>query len=109
MLSSSYIKYNGNNFVPHCQYTKEPIHPCGDKLIILSSNYYYCMKCNLIYKSDYILFKCDKCNVEYYTEIEKENKNTDNNLSLKPATWSKYHCNALINDVMRCLKCKNVL
>jgi hypothetical protein len=109
LQSSSYIFYNGKNFIPHCQYTKEPIHSCGVKLIILSSHYYYCLKCNLIYKPDCILFKCDKCNVEYYTEIEKENKIMDNNVSLKPATWTKYHCNALINDVMRCLKCKNIL
>ncbi len=108
-LSSSYVKYNGNNFIPHCQYTKEAIHTCGEKLIILLSKFYYCIKCNLIYKSDYILLKCDKCNIDYYTEIESEKKTKENNEALKPATWEKYHCNALINDVMRCLKCKNIL
>ena len=102
----SYIKYTENNFIPHCKYTKEAIHSCGEKLYLLSK-YYYCIKCNMIYKPDYILLKCDKCNSDYYTEIENKNLNT--NMYLKSATWVKYHCNALINDTMRCFKCQNSL
>ena len=110
-LSSSHIKYNNNNFIPHCKFTKEAIHSCGEKLFILP-NYYYCQKCNLIYKSDYILLKCDKCDIDYYTEIEREKEKEEKdlkNLNLKPATWSKYHCNAIINDTMRCSTCQNCL
>ena len=111
-LSSSHIKYNNNNFIPHCKFTKEAIHSCGEKLYILFPNYYYCQKCNLIYKSDYILLKCDKCDIDYYTEIEREKEKEEKdlkNLNLKPATWSKYHCNAIINDTMRCSTCQNCL
>ena len=106
-MSTSHIKYNNNNFIPHCKFTKEAIHSCGEKLYILLPKYFYCQKCNLIYKSDYILMKCDKCDMEYYTEIENENNNSEK--YLKPATWVKYHCNALINDTMRCSECKKCL
>ena len=98
------------DFIPHCRYTKEMIHICGDKLINLEKQYYYCAKCNMIYKPDYIFLKCDKCNVNYYTEIcEEENSLNKNKENYKPATWAKYHCNALINDTMKCQKCKNCL
>ena len=108
-FSNSYTKYNGTNFIPHCKLTKKAIHSCGEKLYILSSKYYYCLKCNLVYKSDYILLKCDNCNKDYYTEIEIEKKSSEKSGYLKPATWVKYHCNALINDTMRCSKCQNCL
>ena len=97
---------DSQNFIPHCKHTGGMIHPCGEKLFNLEKKYFYCAKCKLIYKSDYILLKCDKCNVNYYTEIQEENDKKDN---YKPATWLKYHCNALINDTMKCQKCKNIL
>ena len=107
----SYLTYTENNFTPHCQYTKEAFHTCGEKLINIMPKYYYCAKCKLVYNSECILLKCDKCNIEYYTEIEEESK--ENYMMkksyLKPATWAKYHCNALINDTMRCSKCQNCL
>ena len=98
-----------HNFLPHCKYSKEMIHSCGEKLFSIEKQYYYCAKCNLIYKSDCILLKCDKCNINYYTEIEEENDNNKKKENYKPATWAKYHCNALINDTMKCQKCKNCL
>ena len=108
-FSNNYIKYTDNNFIPHCKDTKQAIHSCGEKLYLLLSEYYYCMKCNLIYKSDYIQLKCDKCNIIYYTEIENKKNKTEKKGYLKPATWAKYHCNALINDTMKCPKCQNCL
>ena len=107
-FSNTYIKYTDNNFIPHCKYTKEAMHLCGEKLYILSE-YYYCVKCNLIYKADYIQLKCDKCNIIYYTEIENEKNLDEKKGFIKPATWAKYHCNALINDTMKCPKCQNCL
>ena len=108
-LANSSFKYTDKNFIPHCKQTTEAIHSCGEKLNAISNKYYYCVKCNLIYKSDYILLKCDKCNVDYYTEIENKNKISEKDEYLKPATWVKYHCNALISDTMRCSKCQNSL
>ena len=97
------------NFTPHCKYTQEMLHPCGEKLYSLENKYYYCAKCKLIYKPDYILLKCDKCDVDYYTEIEDDIVNDEIKENYKPATWVKYHCNALINDTMKCQKCKSSL
>ena len=97
------------NFVPHCKYTKEFIHSCGEKLFILEKQYCYCVKCKLIYKPDCILLKCDKCNTNYYTEIEEKENTKEKKDNYKPATWAKYHCNALINDTMKCQKCQNCL
>ena len=108
-FTNTCVKYTDNNFIPHCKYTKEAIHSCGEKLYKLLSDYYYCIKCNLIYKSDYIQLKCDKCNINYYTEIENEKNVEEKKGFLKPATWAKYHCNALINDTMKCPKCQNCL
>ena len=96
-------KFVTNNYIPHCNHTTMPIHKCGDKLYILGS-YLLCLKCKMIYRSSCVLFHCDYCEKDYYTSIEK-----DNNIKYKPATWEKYHCNAVINDVMKCFKCKNCL
>ena len=96
-------KFVSNNYIPHCNHTTMPIHKCGDKLYILGS-YLLCLKCKMIYRSSCVLFHCDYCEKDYYTSIEK-----DNNIKYKPATWEKYHCNAVINDVMKCFKCKNCL
>ena len=101
---------NEISFFPHCKYTKEMIHVCGDKLFNIEKQYYYCAKCKMIYKSDCILLKCDKCDINYYTEISEENNTLDKKKEFyKPATWAKYHCNALINDTMKCQKCKSCL
>lgn len=99
-------KYNKKNFIPHCNNTSSPIHSCGEKLYSL--NYYLlCLKCKLIYKSNCVLFHCDACDIDYYTSID--NSNGEKEKKYKPATWEKYHCNAVINDVMKCFKCKSVL
>lgn len=94
-------KLSGNNYVPHCNSTSTPVHKCGDKLYMLGT-YLLCLKCKLIYRSTCVMLHCDSCDVDYYTSIDK-----DNNLKYKPATWEKYHCNAILNDVMKCFKCKN--
>lgn len=39
-------------------------------------------------------------------ENELKNQNEEN---LYPATWEKYHCVELINDVMKCIACREVL
>ena len=98
------------NFLPHCKYTKKMMHSCGENLLNLENEYFYCSECRLIYKSDYILLKCDKCNINYFSEINDEEYSQEkNNNNYKPATWAKYHCNALINDTMKCQICKGCL
>ena len=99
-------KFNGNNFIPHCNHFSEPIHSCGNKMFILDDmNYLLCLGCKKIYHSNFVLFHCNHCSCDYYTSIEKKMENE----VFKPATWEKYHCNAVINDVMKCPKCKSYL
>ena len=101
-----YEKFSGNNFYPHCNNCKEPIHTCGKKMFILNNfEYLLCLNCKKIYHSNLIELHCKNCDCDYYSSIE--NNITDE--KYKIATWAKYHCNAVMNDVMKCPKCKNVL
>ena len=103
----SCIYFEGTNYIPHCNKTSKPIHKCNSKLIDLNNcQYFLCLKCKLIYHNSCVLFHCDNCDQDYYSSIENNKENED---QLKPATWVKYHCNAVINDYMKCPNCKNVL
>ena len=110
--SNSYLTFNGHNFLAHCSKTRKAIHNCGDKFLILDNGrFLLCKTCNLIYHHRNVLLLCDFCNKEYYTEI-KEISNIQKYClehNLKPATWAKYHCNAIMNDTMKCENCSNVL
>ena len=48
---------------------------------------------------------CVECDKNYYSEILKDNED----VNCLPATWSNYHCGSRIKEVMKCLKCKNIL
>ena len=105
---NSCIYYEGINYIPHCNKTSKAIHKCNSKLIDLSNGkFYLCLHCRLIYHSNCVLFHCENCDQDYYSSIENESK--ENEEILKPATWLKYHCNAVINDYMKCPNCKNIL
>ena len=102
----SYKKFKGSNYIPHCNRCKGAIHTCGDKFYHFPP-YLLCLKCQKIYDQTCVLLFCKECQVEYYSSIETATKsNVD---VYKPATWDKYHCNIVINDVMKCYKCQNVL
>ena len=110
--SNTYLTFNGHNFLAHCPKTRKAIHNCGNKFLILDNGrFLLCKNCNLIYHHGNVLLFCDFCKKEYYTEIKEINSIQrycmENNL--KPATWAKYHCNAIMNDTMKCQKCSNVL
>ena len=110
--NNTYLSFNGHNFLAHCSKTRKAIHNCGDKFLILDNGrFLLCKTCNLIYHHSNVLLLCDFCNKEYYTEIKEINSIQrycmENNL--KPATWAKYHCNAIMNDTMKCQKCSNIL
>ena len=64
-----------------------------------------CDGCKQCYLSKFILMLCNHCNKQYYSNTLKEEE--DGNLL--PATWKKYHCNSLINEIMKCIKCKCIL
>ena len=112
LKKSKYLIFNGSNFLTHCIKTQKAIHTCGNKFLLLDSGHYlYCCQCNLFYYYKNVLLLCDHCNKEYYTEIKEINSIQKYCLEkkLKPATWSKYHCNAIMNDTMKCQTCNNIL
>mgnify|MGYP003571305098 CR=1 FL=1 len=134
------LHYFRGEIIPHCSEDKKDdyyIHVCGERFQffrykinnnnthnLTNNNIYYgqgiyydyilyCIKCDLIYRSSLIKFKCYSNDTEFYSKLlvnssgeesSKSNKNNyDNNCY---ATWKKYHCNAIINDTMKCDKCK---
>ncbi len=52
-----------------------------------------------------ILCHCQNCNEDYYSSTL--GKNEDGNLL--PATWKKYHCEKVLNEKMKCVKCHSIL
>ena len=64
----------------------------------------FCEKCEMIYKSNFIKFKCNLTGEDFYSKI-LDSENDKNKMNL--ATWKKYHCNAVINDKMKCENCNN--
>ena len=69
----------------------------------------FCEKCEMIYKSNFIKLKCNLTGEDFYSKIiDNENKDNKSNLN-QLATWKHYHCNAVINDKMKCQTCNNKL
>ena len=64
--------YSENDFYPHCNKCKELIHTCGKKMYILNNKtYLLCLNCKRIYHLNSIELLCNKCNINYYSAIEK--------------------------------------
>ena len=121
------LHYFRGEIIPHCSEDKKDdyyIHICGERFQFFRyksnniNNHHgihydyilYCIKCNMIYKSSLIKFKCNNTNSEFYSKLlinndesSKSNKNINNKCF---ATWKKYHCNAIINDTMKCDICE---
>ena len=123
IITTSYQNYLKNPkkyeyislFRKHCTKTGAiAIHSCNNrtkgKFILFpgknsSTSYAICSECKQCYISDFILMLCIPCNKNYYSTILSEKE--DNNIF--PATWEKYHCNKMINEIMKCIKCRNIL
>ena len=129
-ITSHYFK---GEIISHCEedkYNGYYVHTCGEKfqyfrfktnnnlnnsMIIKNNNInidkknndvcLYCEKCEMIYKSNLIKFKCNSTGEDFYSKI------LDNNITnyIPFATWKKYHCNAVMNDKMKCQNCNNEL
>ena len=127
-------KENEKNFfdgeiIPHCdkdKYNNYYLHSCGqrfhffryklsNKNIENENNnnvffrkiydyFLYCVKCDKIYKSSMIKLKCFHTGKIFYSKLMSNN---DCYKDICYATWKKYHCNAIINDTIKCQKCKN--
>ena len=64
--------------------------------------YVICISCKKVYFSHFILSRCYKCKIDYYTNILDD----DEDPNLLPATWDNYHCQQIINEKMKCIKCR---
>ena len=118
--------YFVNEIIPHCENDKKDgyyTHTCGKKFEIFkykNNNIFeklnkikiedkndnkifllYCRECDMIYKSNLIKFRCVSKGEDFYSKVI--DTSNENNCHL--ATWKKYHCNIIINDVMKCQKC----
>ena len=102
-----------SNFRKHCFNTDNlAMHNCGSNnsffLIVKNKenkiSYVICESCKKVYYSSYISCKCNHCNVDYYSGILTDEENPN----YLVATWEKYHCPQMINEKMRCLKCRQL-
>ena len=108
-----------NNFRKHCPKTEElPYHLCDDgkvgkfiKLEYETNNnekdiyYVVCENCRFCYLSNCIKMYCKNCKKNYYSSILKDSEN----INCLPATWDSYHCGTRKKEIMKCLKCKDIL
>ena len=97
----------------HCINNEEfPSHNCGRKpnkfIIVKNDNnkikFLICSICKKVYYSSLILCRCYKCNVDYYTNI----LSNDEDPNLLPATWENYHCQQILSEKMKCIKCQEI-
>ena len=102
-----YFRYKtSNNLNNSMVYKNIDNKNCGTNYDI----FLFCEKCEMIYKSSLIKFKCHLTGEDFYSKLLELDKNDNNDPnSLPPATWKKYHCNAVMNDKMKCEKCENDL
>ena len=126
ILSKEYQNYIKNNkqynylthYRKHCAQTDIfALHHCSNRkqgkfIEIKTKNkykeetsYVICIQCKQCYLSSFILMICLPCNKKYFSTVLKEKEN-DN---LFPATWEKYHCGTMINELMKCVKCHHNL
>ena len=103
------------NFKKHCSKSDDvACHPCNSNTfcdfieIKIDNNlsYVMCKDCKLCYKSNFIKMYCNHCKTEYFTTLLSL---SEKNVILFRATWQKYHCKSIIDDTMKCIKCKSIL
>ena len=120
-IKSRIIHYNYlTNFRKHCERTDDyAFHSCTDgkfkklyeiKIINHDNNkegikYVFCPDCKYCFLSNCIRMVCRNCNKEYFSSVIDDKQ--DKNILL--ATWEKYHCGSMKNQIMKCIKCKKNL
>ena len=128
LLKNTLNNYNKNPknfqfvtyFTPHCPMCeKYAYHNClsslthGKFIEIKNSknDFVICIECKMCYNGELIEMYCKFCKKNYYSSIIDKNKNTLNNNNIQKklpfATWEKYHCGFIINEIMKCIKCKS--
>ena len=120
-----YLKNNKNykyltHFRKHCVKTENyALHNCSSKkqgkfIEVKIKNklnnkeeisYVICVECKQCYFSNFILMVCPPCNKKYFSNVLNENENEN----ILPATWNKYHCGSMIDEIMKCIQCRGIL
>ena len=67
------------------------------------SQYLICNKCKTVYFTDNFLNFCKDCNENYLSSALNHNEDPE----LLLATWKQTHCDTLVNEKIKCKKCKN--
>ena len=100
-----------SNYRKHCCECNDiALHNCQNdsaKFVFVEEKneikYVICVECQAVFFSDFILCHCSNCNIDFYSSILSKNENKN----LLIATWSNYHCEKIINEKMKCIKCKS--
>ena len=70
-----------------------------------NQNYIICQNCHFCYLNNCIKMYCSICKKSYYSSILSDKEN----MNILPATWDTYHCGVRKKEMMKCLKCKEIL
>ena len=102
-----FFKYKKPNSNSNLLFERNNNKTSPEKNYNQSELFLFCEKCEMIYKSNLIKFKCHLTGKEFYSKIKKYGNNYFNSLPI--ATWKEYHCKIVISDKMKCQKCNNKL
>jgi hypothetical protein len=96
-------------FQKHCNMTGDyAIHQCEGKMLPIFEKdevkFVICENCKKLYTPNSMLLYCYFCSNNYFSTMLSY-KRTEN---LLPATWENHHCGTMVNDKMRCIKCKDI-
>jgi hypothetical protein len=97
-------------FRKHCIMTDSlAVHDCGEKVLQITNStgqvtHILCLSCKKVYLPECVNLMCEFCQSPYYSCF----LNNEEEVNIQPATWEKYHCGAMINDKMHCIKCKSI-
>ena len=102
------------NFRKHCSKTEDYAkHNCNQKnkkgnfvpvYIQAQLKYVFCIECHKVFLSNKFSSYCNKCGIDYYSNILDKNENKN----LLPATWENYHCKCTINQKINCQNCNGI-
>lgn len=102
-----------SNFRKHCPNTDDfAYHSCNRSkskfLEVKEKNkllYVICTDCQKCFFAEMIQCFCSHCNIDYYSSALGINEDP----FILPATWENYHCKQIINERMKCIKCRELL
>ena len=82
---------------------KGTINPKKKNIPNSQIQYLICNKCKTVYFNNRFMNYCKKCNISYLCSILSYNEDPD----LLLATLEKPHCDTLVNEKLKCSKCKD--